>query len=429
MDHLKTVIEDLFKFDRQLLGAGYDNGLKYLDHLIGLDILEFPTGVEVGTWTVPEEWTAREAWVKFKGEKIIDFSEEPLSLVVYSLPFKGTVSKEDLLKHFHFDSEAPMTTPYTFKFYDRDWGFSVPKAFIKRKTDEGLEDALEEGDYEVFIDTEFKPGVMKIGVHTIKGKSDREILLFAHLDHAYQANDNLSGVACLLDIKSKIKSDHTIKLVFCPETIGSQAYVSTQDLSKVDFVVAVDICGNANPILFQKAWNEEARVNRAFHCALQLNAKTYRKGPFRTCIGSDETPFNDPALGIPGVLLSTWPYPEYHTNEDTPEKINYEKIVETSGLIRKAIEIYEKDYIPERLFKGPLMRSKYGMQNPSKVVNLNLDYLVYMVDGKKTLVELCADLELNFETIYEAFKKIIDGKKMRRVAIGQKSKRKTAKQK
>jgi aminopeptidase-like protein len=407
---MKEALEQLFTFDRRLLGAGYDNALAYLGHLIDLEVIELPSGSRVGTWTVPDEWVPKEAWIKYKGKKILDFSKEPLCLTDYSMPVSKKVSKEELEKHLHTHEELNDAIPYSFRFYDRDWGFSMSQ---KQK------DKLKDGEYEVFIDAETRPGKMKIGVHTIPGRSDREILIFAHLDHPHQANDNLSGVACLLDLAKNLKAEHTIKLIFCPETIGSIAYAHTQNLDKVDFAIAVDICGNDNTILFQKSWDEEARINRVVHCALQVQGKPYRKGKFRTSIGSDETTFNDPLLNIPGILFSTWPYKEYHSNQDTPELINYEKIQEMSALIQKVIEIYEKDFIPMRLFRGPLMRSRYQIQSPIKRVNLIYDYVFYMMDGKQSLAEICAEMEVNFEDFYLICEKITNDQQMLRTYPGQ----------
>jgi aminopeptidase-like protein len=409
---MKQIIDVLYTFGATILGAGYDNALLWLGKLIKLDILDFWSGIKVGTWTVPDEWIVHEAWVKFKGQKIIDYGSQHLSLLTYSKPFKGKISKEELESHLFWSEDMPDATPYGFKFYDRDWGFGVAKNQFRKKV-EGktvTESTLEEGEYEVFIDTEFKPGVMKVGVHTIKGESDREILLFAHLDHPYQANDNLSGVACLTDLAMKIKAKHTIKIIFCPETIGSIAYASTQDISKVDFVIAVDICGNTNNILLQKAFDMKARVNTCAHLALKELETSYRKGPFRGLIGSDEYYFNDPMVGIPGIMLSTWPYKEYHTSEDTPEKINYEMIERVQKVIQRTIEIYEQDCIPKREFKGPLMRSRYGVQNIDKTKNVYYDYLFYFMDGKIPLSELCANYDFKFSEIYQLINKMKDDK-------------------
>lgn len=388
----KEIIENLYPMNACLLGEGYDNRLEYLKHLLDLEVIEVPSGTKFGTWTVPDEWMVRDAWVKFNGKKIVDYSKEPLSLLVYSKAFKGVLSKEEFVNNIYYandfaDNGLDMI-PYKTSFYEKKWGICMSKKQF---------DTLEEGEYEVYIDTEFKPGIMKLGIHTIPGKSEREILLFSHLDHPFQANDNLSAVACLADLATKIKCEHTVKVVFCPETIGSIAYAHTQDLSKVDFVIAVDICGNENSILLQKSFNQEDRVNRVAHLALHSLLQDNRKGLFRSTIGSDETVFNDPLINIPGIMLSTWPYPEYHTSKDTPEIINYEAIKKMQALIKKIIEIWESDFIPVKEFKGPLMRSKYGVQSSSKKTNLQWDYFIYSMDGKKTLAELCCEHGLVFE--------------------------------
>lgn len=399
-EQLKEIIETLYPIPAYLLGDGYDKRLSYLKQFLPMDVIEVPSGTEFSTWKVPEEWIVRDAWVKYKGKKIIDYQKNPLSLVVGAMPFQGKVTLEELKKHVYFTDDKKHV-PYIFRYYTKEWGFCHNKELKK------------EGEYEVFIDTEFKPGTMKLGVHTIPGKSDKEILLFAHLDHPFQANDNLSGVACLVDIAQRIKSDHTIKIIFCPETIGSIAYAHTQDLSKVDFVISVDCCGNEhrNGFLLLKSWNLESKINRYAHCAFQMAGTSYRKAKFRGTIGSDETVFNDPDIGIDGICLTSHPYDQYHTDQDTPDKINYDKIKEMADLVIKMIEVADKDYVPKKNFKGPLFRTKYGIQSIVPQLNLNWDYFFYSINGKKSLAELCADFEMSFDEVYKVLNKIIeDGK-------------------
>lgn len=379
-----------------LLGAGYDSRLEYMKMLLDFEIIEIPSGTQFSTWTVPEEWIIKDAWVKFKGKKIIDYKKNGLSVVIGSLPVNKKVDLQELKKHLYMAKEA---TPYVFKYYDKDWGFCMP------------EKELEEGEYEVFVDSEYRPGKMKIGVHTKKGKSDKEIILIAHLDHPLQANDNLSGICTMLDVLKKVKTDYTIKFVICPETIGSVAYAHIADLSNVEFVISADITGNDNSICAFKTFNSflEKKLNRldyTIHCALQMAGKQYRKAPFRGTIGSDETAFGDPDLNIPAILFSTHPYDEYHTDKDRPEKINYEKIQEVADLIVKTIEIWEKDYIPKKEFYGPLMRSRFGIQSDHPQINLNLDYLFYSINGKRSIADLVAEFELNFDKTYEIFEKV-----------------------
>lgn len=409
--------------NRCLLGEGYDSALEYLKHLIKLDVIEIPSGTQLGSWTVPDEWVIRDGWVKNEdGEKIIDYKKDPLSVVVGSLRIHATVKLDELREHVHFSEDRHDAIPYVFKFYDKDWGFCMPKSKVREKnndpiagikTEDGREfvpkfkDKLPEGEYEVFVDSEYRPGKMKIGVHTIPGESDREILLFAHLDHPFQANDNLSAVACLVDLATKIKSKRTIKIVFCPETIGSIGYAFTQDLSKVDFMIAVDICGNDGMILLQKSFDKDHKINKIAHLAIHNLQQSYQKGEFRSTIGSDEYVFNDPIFKIPGIMLSRFPYPEYHTSDDTPDKINYEKITDIQKVIANIIEYWDNDYIPVKIFKGQLMRSKYGINFLNAQGNLSIDYLIYNIDGKKSLSELAADYGLDFKFTYALFEKMI----------------------
>lgn len=429
---MEEIIKQLYPMNRCLLGEGFDNALAYINHLIPLEIIKIKSGTELGTWVVPNEWIVRDAWVKLNGEKIIDYTKQPLSLVVGSERCHGTVGLEELKKHLIYIEEQPDTTAYMTNYYGSDWGFCVPYNQVREKLaevdEQGLhkfKDKLPEGEYEVFIDAEHAPGEMKIGVHTIKGKTDREILLFAHLDHPFQANDNLSAVACLIDMAQKMNFEHTIKLVFCAETIGSIGYALTQDISKVDLVIAVDICGNDNTILFQKSFDVENNINRVAHLAIHSFSESYRKGAFRNTIGSDEYVFNDPQLGIPAIMFSTWPYKEYHTSNDIPEKIHYPSIEKVQKVVLKTIEIFEKDFIPKREFKGPLMRSRYGIQTTNPQFNLSWDYLIYHMDGKRSLAELCAEYGLNFDYTLDIILKMENDHKISRVNASQEKVKKT----
>ena len=475
---MQEIINNLFKLDRYLLGKGYNEALAYIFKKIPLEIGMVKSGTKLGDWVVPPEWIIRDGWVKFKGEKILDYKVNPMCVANYSAPVNKTVSLEELKKHLMVSDECPDAYSYSYKFYEREWGFTMPrnqlqehviyeigcsKCALKKSsftnqsclqpTDfnhiwkdilvcengicvpelknidptvgkviiEGMDtspkfvDILKEGDYEVFIDSEFKTGVLKYGVHTIKGKGKkpREILLFAHLDHPYQANDNLSGVACLIDMADRLHDaffKHTIKIIFCAETIGSTAYALKEDISKVDFVIALDCVGNNNNLLWQKSYDKYARINYITHLAVTGEGKDHRKGEFRLIAGSDEYYFNDPLVGIPGIMLSRLPYNEYHTSEDTPDKINYDKIKEVQDVIMKIIEIYEKDFIPKRKTKGVLMRSKHDIQTDNKLLNRDLDYLWYEIDDKKYLSEIIIGLGMGFDYTYSIMEKLLQDK-------------------
>ena len=435
---IKQIISDLYKLDRKIMGEGYNQALEYINNIIPLKIYDFPTGIEVGTWKVPQEWIAKEAWVKFRGKKIIDLKNNPLHLLGYSLPFQGKVKLEELKKHFWISDERPDAIPYECRFYERNWGFCVSKNWLFEKPlcengvchpelksidpeigkvkiegqKEELKCKLKEGEYEIFIDTEFRDGIMKVGEHIIKGSSDREIIIAVHLDHPYQANDNLSAVAMAIDLAGKLKCNHTIKIIFCPETIGSIVYALTQDLSKVDFMIGAECVGGREEIYIKKSFDERNLINYWLHLAVAGKGIDNKRGQFRTMLGGEEYVFSDPQLGIPSILITRFltkhdsPYPEYHTSDDTPDIIKEGQIEKVEQVIMNLIDIAEKDFVPIKGFRGPLFRSRFGVQIPNKQYCRQMDYLFYLIDGQRSLAQIVSELGLNFQYTYELCKKL-----------------------
>ena len=172
------IIEDLFNLNRTLIGEGYDKSLAYLKKLLPeMKVLEFKTGEEYGTWKIPQRWEVKDAWVKYKGKKIIDYKKEPLSLLIYSQPIHGIVQLDELKKHLYFHPEVKNAVPYNFQYYEPTWAFNITLEQYEK---------LKEGDYEVFIDTEYSDSTMKIGEYILKG-GEREILIISHIDHPFQS--------------------------------------------------------------------------------------------------------------------------------------------------------------------------------------------------------------------------------------------------
>jgi len=391
-------IEELFKLNRTLVGNDFDNALFYIKELLPeMKILEFKTGAEYGTWKIPQKWEVKNAWIKYKGEKIIDYKKEPLSLLVYSIPIHGIIQLKELKEHLCFHSEIRNAIPYNFQYYDKTWAFNISLEQYEK---------LKEGKYEIFIDTEYSDSTLKIGEYKIEN-GDKEILIMSHIDHPFQANDDLSGVTVAIDLAKKLKCKHKIKFLFLPETIGSIVYAYTQDLSKIDFGIMIDMVGNDNTPLMQESFFEADKINLAGTMAMSIISPIhYRKAPFRALVGADEYVFNDPKIGIPSILFTRYSYPEYHTNLDMPNIIKEDKLEEMAKIIEKTIEIMENDWIPEREFKAPLMRARYKVQQLTKEENRKYDYFFYLMDGKRSVLELSYACQLNFEKMNDLLKRI-----------------------
>jgi aminopeptidase-like protein len=394
---LKT-IKDLYKIYRPLVGEGFDKGLQYIKEMLPeMDILEFFTGKEYGTWTTPKRWNVKNAWIKHKGKKIIDFKKEPLSLMVGSQPIHGVVGLKELKEHLFYDPANPEVIPYTYHYYGEDWGFNTT---AKQYSE------LKKGEYEVFINSEYTDGKLTMGQYTIKG-GDREVIIMVHLDHPYQANDNLSGVAAAIELAKTLKCKHTVKIVFVPETIGSVVYAHTQDLSKVDFGITLDMVGNDNTMLMQETFGQIEKINKAGVMAMSIVAPNlYRKAPFRAPLGADEYIFNDPLIAIPTIFFSRYPYKEYHSSADTPKIIKEKSLKEIVETVRKTIKFIENDWIPVRQFKGPLMRFRYNINQMSKEEGRKYDYFFYLMDGNRSLLELAYTCQLDVEKMEKLLNKM-----------------------
>ena len=118
-------------------------------------IIEVPSGTQVFDWVVPKEWNVRDAYVKNpSGEKVIDFKRSNLHLLNYSLPEHGYCSLAELKEHLYSLPETPDWIPYRTSYYSEKWGFCL--------TDRQLQ-AMQDGEYEVFIDTSLVAGHLTYG--------------------------------------------------------------------------------------------------------------------------------------------------------------------------------------------------------------------------------------------------------------------------
>ena len=84
---------------------------------------------------------------------------------------------------------------------------------------------LEDGDYEVVIDSELKSGSLSYGEYYFKGNSDEEILLSCYICHPSLCNDSLSGVVTAVELAKfieelKRKTHYSYRILFIPETIA-----------------------------------------------------------------------------------------------------------------------------------------------------------------------------------------------------------------
>ena len=180
-------IKDLFPICRSITGEGTRETLRQIRQRIPLTLHEVPSGTSVLDWSVPKEWNVRDAYIKDStGRRVVDFQASNLHLLNYSVPFSGTMSLAELREHLYTLPEHPGWTPYRTSYYEEAWGFCL--------ADQELQ-ALQEGNYEVSVDTSLRDGSLTYGECVLPGEVSDEVLISCHVCHPSLANDNLSGIA------------------------------------------------------------------------------------------------------------------------------------------------------------------------------------------------------------------------------------------
>ncbi len=403
-----NIVNDLYYKRRDLVSDGYDESLDYISKILPIKIHKIKSGTTCWTWTVPEKWTVEEAYVEADGKKLIDVKDHPLHVVSYSESVDKFVSKQELMNHISTNKDRSNAIPFNFKYYERDWGFCVQHEKLKEFTYD---------QYKVVIKSSFENGDIKIGELVLPGESTDTIVLVAHLCHPGMANDDLSGVAVLVNIANsllKIKDRHySYRILFLPETIGSIAYLSQNEdlIPSMKFGIFFEMLGNDNVHALQLSRQGNTIIDMAARNVMKNSLSQFNEGAFREIISNDEMVFNGPGVDIPMISISRWPYPEYHTSDDNMSIIKSEKLEESRDIILKIIDSLEKNYTPKRKFKGPPFLSKHGLwvdwrENPK--LNLMMEKLFVEFEGDKSLIEIAEYLDLDFRDVYNYVNKFFD---------------------
>ncbi len=391
-------IEDVWFLRRDLVSGGYDAALAYLKRFIPLEIHEIPSGTRCWTWTIPEKWSVDEAYIEEaeSGRRMLDAKDHPLHVISYSLPVDAEVTREELLRHIITNPARPHAIPFGYKYYDRDWGFCMQHDRLGEFTKD---------KYRVVIRSSFEKGTLKVGCCTIPGEAKETVALIAHLCHPAMVNDDLCGVAVAAKLAQELahqKNRYTYQVFFLPETIGSIAYLSTHKnaIRHMACGIFLEMLGNDNIHALQLSRQGNTRWDRIARYVLRRSGKEFREGPFRMVVGNDEMVWNGPGVDIPTISVSRFPYPEYHTSDDTPSIISLERLQESKELIATMLRVLDRDYIPKRTFTGPVFLSGYGLWiklEENRELNRKMEQVMLRLEGDRSVFDIADELDLEFE--------------------------------
>ena len=269
---MHRLISDLYPICRSITGDGFRETLRQVRKHISLEVREVPSGTKVFDWTVPREWNIRDAWVKnLQGEKVIDFQKANLHVVSYSVPVRRRMQLAELREHLHTLPDRPDWIPYRTSYYKEDWGFCLTHSQLER---------LDDGEYEVCIESRLEEGSLTYGEYFIPGNRTDEVLLSCHACHPSLCDDNLSGVALvtrLAKLLSEVSLNYSYRFLFIPGTIGSITWLAQNEarVSRIRHGLVVACVGDPGKFHYKKSRRGNAEIDRAAihalcHCGVEF---------------------------------------------------------------------------------------------------------------------------------------------------------------
>jgi len=388
---------DLFPLPRSLTGPGVRATLEYIKRrLPALQIHSVPSGTRAFDWTVPDEWTIRDAFVADEsGKRLIDFRAHNLHVVGYSEPVDRWLTLDELQPYLHSLPEQPNAIPYLTSYYKRQWGFCLSDKLRKR---------LKPGRYHVMIDSDLKPGVMNYGELVLPGKEDREILLSTYICHPSMANNELSGPVVVTALARELtaRSDRRLgyRIIFVPETIGAIVYISRHlDRLKQSVIAGfvVTCVGDERAYSFLGSRRGNTLSDRIAHHILDRSVGSYDHYSFLDR-GSDERQYGSPLVDLPVVSImrskyGTGNYPEYHTSLDNMSLITPRGLADSYAILSKCIRGLELNRTYRAVFPcEPQLSPRdlyptFSTRDSGRSVRDMMNVLAY-ADGKNDLISI-----------------------------------------
>jgi len=402
------LINELWLQNRALVSDGFDNALKRISDFVPLKIHTFPSDKPAFDWTIPKNWENNGGGIYDpKGQLLFNLGDHPLNIAAGSVPFSGTLDKQDLMKKIFVHPDNPEAIPYKSCYYNNDWKICLSSKDLEK---------LNGDTFRVEINTKLTPGELKVGEVTLPGTIDERIVFPIHVDHPGQCNDNLSGVAVAVELIRQLSSrprHHTMTFLFLPESIGSYAYLSSHEdlIPSFKYGITFDSIGAGESLFFMRTVQGDTELDVCARHALKKLEKGFREYGFLELegYGNDERAFQSHGIGVPSVSLSRHPYNEYHSSLDTPYIISPHLLRETREVLLDLVEMVDKNFIPKLLFKGVPQFSKRNLwidfaDDPKK--NIAMELFMYFADGETSIARLAERTSVSFDFAWDLFDKM-----------------------
>jgi aminopeptidase-like protein len=407
--------EKLYPICRSITGDGVRQTLSYLkDEVDELVVYEVPSGTEVFDWTVPKEWNIRDVYIEdSEGTKVIDFKQNNLHVMGYSIPIDKYISLEELKGYIFTQPDQPDFIPYVTSYYKERFGFCMSE---KQKQ------SLKDGIYHIKIDSDLKNGYLTYGEIIIPGESTKEIFLSTYICHPSMANNELSGPCVAIQLAKWIKSlehrKYTYRIIFIPETIGSITYLSKNYIELKKNVIAgfnISCVGDNRTYSYIPSRYGNTLADKVAQNVLSLHFPEYKKYSFLNR-GSDERQYCSPGIDLPlcSICRSKYgEYPEYHTSADNMNFISEDGLFGAYSVYQQCILALEyNNYYKVNCLCEPQL-GKRGLyptiskKGSSQEVRAMVDFVAY-ADGSNDLIDISNIIGIPVKNLISIVKRLIE---------------------
>ena len=408
---MHRLMTQLFPICRSITGDGVRETLHIIQTHIPVTIFEVPSGTKAFDWTVPREWNIRDAFVLDPhGRKIIDFKENNLHVVGYSAPITRSVTLSELQDHLHSLEDQPDAIPWVTSVYEERWGFCL--AHSQRVM-------LEEGTYQVFIDSKLTEGSLTYGELIIPGTSSKEVFISTYICHPSMANNELAGPVLATMLAKWLASAlrrFTYRIIFIPETIGSIVYLSRNlEVMKRNMVAGFNLTcvGDERAYSYLPSRNGSTLADKVALNVLRSRHPDFKEYSFLDR-GSDERQYCSPGVDLPVVSLMRTKYrefPEYHTSLDNLELVTPAGLEGSFALHKECIELLERNRIYKMRCLGEPQLGKRGLyptiatKDSHGVVTDMLNFIAY-ADGTNDVIDISNTIRVPARNLYPVIDKL-----------------------
>lgn len=397
---------ELYPICRSITGPGVRETLARIGAYTPLEVHEVPSGTQVLDWTVPKEWTIRDAYIaNAAGERVVDFRAHNLHVLNYSAPVRTTLPLAELKKHIFTLPDAPDLIPYRTSYYAERWGFCMSQRAL---------DALPDGVYEAVVDATLADGALTYGEHVHRGMSEDEVLISTHICHPSLANDNCSGMALAAFLAKRLagaQTRYTYRFLFVPGTIGAIAWLARNEtrVGRIKHGLVLSGVGDRGAPTYKRTQRGDAPIDAAMaHVIGRAGGRVIDFSPF----GYDERQYNSPGFDLPVGLLQRSQFatfPEYHSSGDNLDFLSPESLEASFALVAETLHILETNRTCRNLApKGEPQLGKRGLYDAiggdkdAYAKNMAMLWTLNQSNGARTLLDIADRAGIAFATIEAA---------------------------